>query len=143
MGRDIDAGSVVLGGDAVSRPRLHDDGFLQYLRKHPCCICRNGRVDGIEAAHIRIGFRALGKKPDDRFATPLCTYHHRLQHNMNEEQFWREYGEDPFAIAERLYAEYGGTGGKPRVKRKTVKPRKPKEQRAKIRSRGFQKRNKI
>ncbi len=138
MGRDIDAGSVVLGGDAVSRPRLHDDGYLRFLRTKPCCIC--GKVGDTEAAHIRIGFRTLGKKPDDRFATPLCRQCHREQHGQNETAFWMRYCGDPWAIAERMYAEYGGIGGKPRVKRKMVKPRKPKEQRAKIRSRGFQKR---
>jgi len=85
---------------------------------------------------------ALGKKPDDRLATPLCRYHHRLQHSFNETIFWLDHGFDPFAIAERLYAEYGGTGGAPRVKRKKVKPRKPPHMRQKIRSRGFEKRRK-
>lgn len=136
MGRDIDAGSVVLGGDAVSRPRLHDDGYLAFLRTKPCCLC--GTTGDTEACHIRIGFRALGKKPDDRFAVPMCSTHHREQHSMNESEFWASYRRDPFAIATTCYEFYGGDGGKPR-KRKAVKPRKPKEQRAKIRSRGFPK----
>jgi hypothetical protein len=119
---------------------LHDVGFLRFLRKKPCCIC--GREGETEAAHIRIGFRAMAKKPDDRFATPLCGYHHREQHSMGEQYFWEEdHDLDPFAIAARLYAEYGGTGGKPKKKR-AAKPRKPKSQRAKINSRPFQKRSK-
>lgn len=120
----------------MARPRLHDDKFLAFLRTKPCCIC--GRVGETEAAHIRIGFRALGKKPDDKHATPLCADHHREQHGQNELAFWAVYRLNPFDIAERLYAEYGGTGGKPRLKRKTVKPRKPKHLRQKIQNRGFQ-----
>lgn len=122
----------------MSRPRLHDDGYLAFLRTKPCCIC--GRENETEACHIRIGFLALNKKPDDRFAVPMCGRHHRLQHSMSEQVFWIAGAQrDPFGIAARLYEEYGGTGGKPR-KRKAIKPRKPKAQRAKIRSRGFPKR---
>lgn len=116
----------------MSRPRLYDPGFLAFLRKKFCVAC--GRPPPCEAAHIRIGFRALGKKPDDRYATPLCPSCHRLQHAMSEEAFWAHRRLDPFAIAAKLYAEYGGTGGKPR-KRTTIKPRLPKEQRAKIQQR--------
>ena len=79
-------------------------------------------------------------KPDDAKATPLCRGCHEAQHAFgNEAEWWRLAGLDPFAIAARLYAEYGGTGGKPKKKLAT-KPRKPKEQRAKIKSRGFPKR---
>lgn len=118
----------------MSRPRLHDDKYLAFLRTKPCCIC--GRVGTTEAAHIRIGFRALGKKPDDKHATPLCADHHRWQHATNELLFWGEHRLNPFDIAELLYAEYGGAGGKPKAKRKP-KPRKPKHLRQKIQSRGF------
>ncbi len=55
---------------------------------------------------------------------------------MNEAEFWQRRGLDPFATAAQYYAEYGGTGGKPR-KRTTIKPRLPREQRKKIQSRGF------
>lgn len=121
----------------MSRPRLHDDGYLTFLRTKPCCVC--GRVGETEAAHIRIGFLALQKKPDDKDATPLCRDHHRQQHATNELLFWSHHRLNPFEIAERLYHDYGGTGGAPRKKRKTVKPRKPKHLRQKIRSRGFPK----
>ena len=118
----------------MPRPRLHDDGFLAFLRKKPCCIC--GREGETEAAHIRIGFRAMAKKPDDQFATPLCRAHHREQHSMGEQDFWDKYKRNPFYIADCFYNVYGGTGGKPKKKR-AAKPRKPKSQRAKIKSRGF------
>ena len=121
----------------MSRPRLLDPGYLAFLHTKPCCICG---AHEIEAAHIRIGFFGLGKKPDDRYATPLCAGHHREQHSENETAFWSRYGRNPWDIAQRLYREYGGDGGKPRRKRTIIKPRLPKERRAKIQSRPFQKR---
>jgi len=122
----------------VSRPRLHDDKFLAFLRTKPCCVC--GKEGETQACHIRIGFRALQKKPDDQRALPMCAKHHTEQHGMNEERFYESHGIEPFWVAHRLYwIEFGGDGGRPRQKRKTVKPRKPKSQRQKIRSRGFPK----
>lgn len=108
----------------MSRPRLHDDKYLAFLRGRFCSAC--GRGPPCEAAHIRIWFGALGKKPDDKFATPLCPDCHRKQHSMNEAEFWASRGLDAFKIAERLYAEFGGSGGSPRKKRKprtTIKPK--------------------
>ena len=90
---------------------------------------------------MRLGFRAMQKKPDDRFCVPLNAWCHRGpgQQHSGEAEFWRLKGLDPFAIAERLYAEFGGDGGQPKVKRKKAKKRPPPEKRQKIRSRGFQK----
>ncbi len=129
----------------MARPRLHDDGYLAYLRDLACVAC--GRGPRSEAAHIRINFFALGKKPDDKFAVPLCMTCHRDQHTKNESGWWEARGMDPFAIAERLYAAYGGTGGAPRKRkpRQTIVPRgfgaKPvfdiKWPKRKIRNRGF------
>jgi len=123
----------------VSRPRLHDDGYLAHLRKLPCC-CGCNRVPPSEAAHIRIGFFAMGKKPDDCNAVPLNAWCHReapdSQH-ADERGFWERRGVNPYDIAGHLYRQYGGTGGHAKVKRTTIKPRLPKEKRAKIQSRGF------
>ncbi len=77
----------------------------------------------------------MGRKPDDAKATPLCVWHHRespqAQHNMGEAEFWERHGLDPFVIAAKLYAAYGGKGGKPKP-RATIKPRLPKSKRQKI-----------
>lgn len=121
----------------MSRPRLHDDGYLAFLRKQPCC-CGCGRPEPSQAAHIRIGFFAMNKKPDDKFAVPLNVWCHlngpENQHK-NEKRFWGIRHMDPFAIAARLYATYGGTGGQPRRRRTTIKPRLPKDRRTKIQQR--------
>lgn len=128
------------------RPRLYDPGFLAFLRKKPCCAC--GRAAPSEAAHIRMTRLAIdkpttgmGRKPDDKYAVPLCAWCHRespeSQHNVGDEStFWKWYEIDPFELSARLYDEYGGDGGHPR-KRRPIKPRLPKHQRQKIASRGF------
>ena len=130
-------------------PRQRDDKHLAYVRSLPCCVC--GSTRNVEAAHIRMGCPARGKeplpglqtKPDDKWTTPLCHYHHQsgilAQHRIGEQEFWFEvHGRNPFDVAERLFIESGGAERalKPRrVVERQTKPRKPKELRAKITSR--------
>lgn len=117
------------------QPRLHDKGYLAFLHTKRCCVCGGGLE--IHAAHIRMGLTGMGRKPDDSRAVPLCFWCHigdrGSQHSMSEEKFWAMHSLDPFAIADKLYAEYNGTGGKAKPPQK-VRPRKPREQRAKVRS---------
>lgn len=118
----------------MARPRLHDDGYLRYLSTLPCCIC--SKEGETQACHVKIGHFGMQKKPDDRFCVPMCFRHHAEQHSQNEAKFWAARGLDPFEIAARLYAEYGGTGGVAKKKRE----RKPRPKRSvKIMSRGFDK----
>lgn len=125
------------------RPRLLDPGFLAFVRTKRCAFCG---ARPVEAAHIRMADLSRNKpstgmqeKPDDRWAVPLCAWCHRegpeSQHNIGEERFWKIAETNPFVVAEELYAEYGGDGGKARKPRVTIKPRLPKEKRVKIRSR--------
>ena len=125
------------------QPRLVDPGYLAFLHTKRCCICG---FPTIEAAHIRMANLELGKretgkqeKPDDKWAVPLCSWCHReapdSQHNSNEAEFWARFELDPFAIAQALYAEYGGDGGKPQRRRSTTKPRPPKSARRPIQQR--------
>lgn len=82
----------------------------------------------------------MAEKPDDKWAVPLCRSCHLAQHAFGSELgWWKLTGLDPFEIAIQIYAKYGGTGGMPKRKRTTIKPRLPKAQRAKIKSRGFAK----
>lgn len=122
------------------RPRLHDPKYLEFVRTKPCCVCR---ASPTEAAHIRMANPAIGKpstgmseKPDDRYSVPLCAWCHRespkAQHKMNEAEFWRWNGIDPFKLAASLYRAYGGEGGSPKKRRTIIKPRLPKERRTKI-----------
>ncbi|MBR1193206.1 DUF968 domain-containing protein [Bradyrhizobium sp. AUGA SZCCT0160] len=141
-------------------PRQRDEKHLAFVRAKPCCVCGSAR--NVEAAHIRMACPARGKpptgmqeKPDDRWSTPLCNYHHQsgimAQHKIGEQAFWFEvHGRNPFDIAERLWIESGGAERalKPKLVLRVVRtaPRKPPEQRRKIpagrplQSRGFERR---
>jgi hypothetical protein len=89
------------------RPRKHNPKHLEFVRQLPCAVC--GDPTSTEAAHVRsahlkYGKRptGMGEKPDDRWTVPLCGAHHREQHSMNEMEFWRREGIDPFTLAMSL-----------------------------------------
>lgn len=99
----------------ADRGRVRDNGYLAWLRRQPCVIgarVRTFACEGpIEACHIRMhkpGERPTGmqRKPDDARATPMCRLHHRLQHSMNEREFWANARLDPFDTAAALYIRY-------------------------------------
>lgn len=111
------------------QPRLHDPGFLAFLRTKPCCVCMKSPPS--EACHIRMGLTGIGRKPDDSRCVPMCQFHHREQHSVGEYAFWKNLGLDPFEFASRYYAIYGGTGGTSKPPRK-IKPRKARGKRTPI-----------
>ncbi len=126
-------------------PRLHDAAHLAFVRAQPCCI--RGCTRPAEAAHLRMACEARGKpptgmqeKPDDKWTTPLCFYHHRIgidsQHANNEADWWAMRGLDPFAIALKLWTQSGGEAraampAAVKAPRK-IKTRKPPERRKRI-----------
>lgn len=94
------------------QPRQRDNGYLQALRRLPCCIGW-GCGGPVEAAHIRYSNPAVGRinpgmqqKSDDRWATPLCRTHHASQHRVSEPAWWAAWGIDPDDLSQRLYAAY-------------------------------------
>lgn len=96
-----------------SRGRERNNGYLAFLRRQPCAVCRASAPN--DAAHLRMASPERGKrptgmqvKPSDRFAVPLCRACHTTQHSGSEARFWSERGMDPFAIADRLFAEFSG-----------------------------------
>ncbi len=124
------------------QPRMVDEGYLKWLRQKPCCFC--GRAAPSEAAHLRMENLKIGKrptgmaeKPSDFWCTPLCSWCHRespdSQHKVGEPTFWERAGINPFSLALKFYAEYGGTGGTVRRPRKANFPKSKR----KIQSRGF------
>lgn|SRR5882724_265061 len=123
-------------------PRVRDPKYLAWLRLQPCCLCGNDRS---EACHIRSGSIAYGKretgmseKPDDKWAVPMDRSCHGKQHAMNELEFWRSYGIDPFGLASRYYARAAFSGHSSPIARKPGRPRKQAPaQKRKIQSRGF------
>lgn len=128
-------------------PRQEDAKHLAYVRTQPCCLPFCNRE--AEPAHLRMDNLAIGKeltgkgeKPHDKYTVPLCPYHHRLgtdcQHNSNEREWWKMRGINPWAIAASLWIASGGAEReaqpKPVRRAGSIKPRKPRHQRAKVRS---------
>lgn len=121
-------------------PRLHDEKYLRWLRRRPCEAC--GKPAPCDAAHIKSANLALEKpfsgamKPDDKWALSLCRSCHIRQHAHGDEQGWfAAQSVEPFKTCTRLYREFGGDGGAPKRKRRTIKPRLPREKRTKIKGR--------
>jgi len=125
------------------RPRLLDRPYLDWLKTRYCIACAS--PPPCDPAHIRSAsikrdkpLTGGGRKPDDRWAVPLCRICHDSQHAAgNELAWWQSRNRDPFVLAIHYYAQFGGKGGKPKKQRTTIKMRLPKEKRAKIQSRGF------
>lgn len=135
------------------QPRLIDNAYLAWLRKQACsCGCGKGAPS--QAAHIRSANRKLGKpytgmgeKPSDFWAVPLNASCHMRQHAYGDEiGWWNQHRRDPFKLAISYYAEFQAerimaTEPKPKPQR-AIKPRKPRDQRQKIKGRStFTQRN--
>jgi hypothetical protein len=105
--------AFALSATRQRHPRAEDGAHLDAIRSCPCAIC--GTTVGVEAAHLRSGdaryakpSAGAGTRPDDRWSTPMCARHHRdgpdAQHTMNELEFWRRHGIDPFWLAAALWS---------------------------------------
>jgi len=98
--------------------RERNNGYLAYLRRQPCRIAGlNGHVCAgrIEAAHLRYTDPKHGRinpgmqrKPDDRWATSLCTAGHYEQHHarVGEQAWWASYGLDGSEVAIAQYEQF-------------------------------------
>jgi len=111
-------GSLLKRAPGAIVPRKRDGvdtSYLALVRECPCLDC--GLDPSGEAAHVRFASAAFGKssglqkKPDDRWALPLCGPCHRTashaQHSRNEEAYWAELGLNPLLVCERLHAQSG------------------------------------
>jgi hypothetical protein len=66
-------------------PRLAEKNapaFLQWIRGRSClCFPRGGCGGKIEAAHVDYaGDKGMATKASDKYAVPLCAFHHAEQH---------------------------------------------------------------
>lgn len=64
----------------------------------------------MEAAHVdHGGDKGMGTKASDRFAVPMCSTHHRKQHNIGWLTFQRIYGGfNAVAVAESYWLRWPG-----------------------------------
>ena len=68
--------------------RWRSPAHCNFVRSHHCAIA-GGMDVPIEVSHVRIGSGAgVGQKPDDHRTVPLCSTHHRRQHEVGERTFW-------------------------------------------------------
>ena len=94
------------------QPRQHDEAHLRFIRSLPCVACEDNTAT--EAAHLKMPCAkaakrnvGIGEKADDKWTLPLCGEHHREQHKLGEELFWRQYGIDPVSTASFLFGVSG------------------------------------
>lgn len=80
---------------------VKSESYRNFIRNLPCLICQNDIQT--EAAHVRMaapevakGITGMGAKPADRpWLVPLCSRHHRIQHEVGERRFWDISGINP------------------------------------------------
>lgn len=106
--------------------RIEDPAHLAFIRKLPSAV---SGLFGCEACHIRTGSAVHKKKhtggqqkPDDAWCLPLLPAEHRKQHAMNEMEFWRSHGIDPFELAIKLYEVTGDISAGTAIIHKSRKP---------------------
>jgi hypothetical protein len=94
----IDKGVLAFPTPRRYRNREH----LRYVAQQACLICGRKPSDPHHFRHIQP--QALGRKPSDEFAVPLCRVHHRAVHRGGDERaWWQATGVDPINIARKLW----------------------------------------
>lgn len=84
-------------------------GFLKWLRGRNCAVNNHDCKWGIEAAHCdHGGDKGMGTKSSDRFAIPLCGYHHDRQHVTGRQTFETATGIDMLKLASAYWAAWPG-----------------------------------
>lgn len=94
------------------KPRIKDNSHLDFIRSLPCVVCDNNIET--EAAHLKMPCPKAAKrnvgiaeKADDKWTLPLCSKHHREQHQIGEAAFWRTHQIDPVQTASFLFGVSG------------------------------------
>jgi hypothetical protein len=120
QGAGIDKSVLTLSTPRRYRNKEH----LRFITKQPCILC--GRKPS-DSHHLKfLQPRALGRKPSDEYAVPLCRTHHRALHRAGDEQvWWQSVGVDPVKVARKLWQKTcanGGQGRQPTVAEQAAQP---------------------
>lgn len=84
-------------------------GYLKWLRGRECLCAGNSCGGRIEAAHVdHAGGKGIGTKVADKFAVPLCSEHHRLQHQWGWRRFQQAYTINAVNAAEQYWRAWPG-----------------------------------
>lgn len=86
---------------------IRSPSHLKWVRGHECacpdCASRVYFEGKIEAAHVRTGTNGgTAQKPGDDWAIPLCSLHHRRQHEIGEAAFEKMHRINMKQIAQSL-----------------------------------------
>lgn len=94
-----------------NRPGM-DPGHLGLLRKLPCSVCPV--ISRIDPHHLKSGpaakERAFGRKSTDRWAVPVCRFHHEdleAKGSCGELAWFQRYALDPLELANALWTATG------------------------------------
>jgi hypothetical protein len=102
-----DEGTKVIDKSVLSVPaprRYRNREHLRSVAKQPCLICGRKPSDPHQLRYLQP--RALGRKPSDEFAVPLCRVHHRAVHRSRDERaWWQRAGIDPIKVARKLWKD--------------------------------------
>lgn len=116
-------------------PRERDPEYMGFVAGLPCvaCLARGVYKRGVHVAHLRAAspehdkrYTGKGEKPHDRWTLPLCPPHHtgdklRIrghQHEMDEVEFYAQFGINPFDLCQALVGAYmAGHAGAPVIAR--------------------------
>lgn len=97
-------------------PRIQCRRHLDFIKGLPCvcCLAKGIEIQADDPMHIIVASALHGKdltgggrKADDRWSLPGCRPHHDKQHTMDELNFWKMFGIDPFLLALTLWGLTG------------------------------------
>jgi hypothetical protein len=83
--------------------------FLQWLRGRQCAVNGAECSGKIEAAHVdHGGDKGMGTKVSDKFAVPMCSFHHLNQHSRGWLTFQAKHDIDALAAARAYWWAWPG-----------------------------------
>jgi len=88
--------------------------YLSWLHDLPCIIDHTFPVEAAHLSHAKPNYghfgRGKSRKASDRWALPLSPDRHRAQSGMNELEFWRNLGVNPYHVALVLFGLWSDKG---------------------------------
>lgn len=102
----VPRGENVIDMSALTLPKTPPDrnrDYLDFVRGHSCAAWGEDAAGcgGVtEAAHLEVP--AKGQKASDYLCVPLCTLHHRRQHQIGIAQFQISIGVNLWEVSTRL-----------------------------------------
>jgi len=80
--------------------------YLEYIRKQPCLLCGERRVDADHLETIGMGGDRRKRTQKDLTCIPLCRKHHQERHAIGNEKVRQKYYIDVWREAFNLLRRY-------------------------------------